>query len=366
MGGIGKTTLARAVHQSIHKDFDNSCYLDDVKSKTSLNEVLITVLQKFGIKDKRTSCIVERSGLQDHKKDLMEDLKLYVHEYKILVVIDDVGTKENLDGLLKDMDFLNGNKESKVIVTCRNWQILKKYVQESGRYEVECMSSGEDIELFCYHAFKGARTMAQRREKILHFLSKDSSQHLISKFESMCDDVVKACGGLPLSLEVMGCCLGGFLMDGNLSSMECFDCWRGALEKLESGEPLDGEANNDRLWMALRISYDFLDENEQNMFLDIACFFCDLVHYGEQTLLRILGGKCSKFIELRNLKERSLVKINEEYGSVTMHDQLRDMGRGVLRQQCQGVLNDMTRLWNFEDVSKLLRSNEVVLFHTIC
>ncbi|KAG0587188.1 hypothetical protein KC19_2G146700 [Ceratodon purpureus] len=357
MGGIGKTTLAKAVYQSICKDFDRSSYLDDVKSKASLDEVLVTLLQDFKITD-RTGSIVQLSALKDSKDVLLEDLKKYVQQHEVLVVVDDVGTKENLDRLLKDMGFLTGNKESRLIVTCRNWQVLKEYVPLVQRYDMEFMSSGMDIELFSYHAFQGARTVEEKRRTLHDFLSKDSSEHLMEKFEIVCGDVVKACCGLPLSLEVMGRFLGGYLKD-DLSSEQCLDCWKGALEKLKNAEPLEGGDDNDKLWKVLQISYDALRENEQNMFLDIACFFSDTVQYSEQTLLRIWGGKQSKLIELRNLKERCLVKINREDGVVTMHDQLRDMGRGVVRGQGRLKVKKMSRLWDCEDVGKLLQSNEI-------
>ncbi|KAG0582855.1 hypothetical protein KC19_3G091400 [Ceratodon purpureus] len=360
MGGIGKTTLAKAVYQSICKDFDRSSYLDDVKSKASLDEVLITLLQDFGIPDRKTGSIVQHSALKDSRDVLLEDLKKYVHQHKVLVVVDDVGTKENFDRLLKDMGFLAGNKESRLIVTCRNWQVLKEYVPPIRRYDVEFMSSSEDIELFSYHAFQGARTLEQKRRTLHEFLRKDSSEHLMDEFEMVCDDVMRACSGLPLSLEVMGRFLGGYLKElPELSSNDCLDCWKGALEKLKNAEPLEGGDDNDKLWKVLQISYDALCVNEQNMFLDIACFFCESVQYSEQTLQWIWGGKQSKLIELRNLKERCLVKINEEAGVVTMHDQLRDMGRGVVRGQGRLMVNKMSRLWDGKDVQELLQSNEI-------
>ncbi|KAG0569471.1 hypothetical protein KC19_6G093000 [Ceratodon purpureus] len=352
MGGIGKTTLAKAVYQSICKDFDRSSYLDDVKSKASLDEVLVTLLQDFGITDCKTD------DLKDSRVFLLKVLKKYVRQHKVLVVVDDVGTKENLDRLLKDMGFLTGNKESRLIVTCRNWQVLKEYVPLNHRYDMEFMSSDEDTELFSYHAFQGARSLEEKRRTLHDFLWKDSSEHLMDEFEIVCGDVVRACGGLPLSLEVMGRFLGGYLKD-DLSSEECLDCWKTALEKLKNAEPLEWGADNDKLWKVLQISYDALRENEQNMFLDIACFFSESVQYSEQTLVWIWGGKCSKLIELRNLKERCLVKINREDGIVTMHDQLRDMGRCVVRWQGRLKVKKMSRLWDFKDVGELLQSKEI-------
>jgi hypothetical protein len=43
-----------------------------------------------------------------------------------------------------------------------------------------------------------------------------------------------------------------------------------------------------------------------------------------------------------------------------MHDQLRDMGQSVVKDQSQGDFKSMTRIWECKDVSKLLSCKEVV------
>jgi hypothetical protein len=42
---------------------------------------------------------------------------------------------------------------------------------------------------------------------------------------------------------------------------------------LKSGQSLTGGNDNEKLWRVLKISYDHLDQQLQDMFLDIACFF---------------------------------------------------------------------------------------------
>jgi len=67
----------------------------------------------------------------------------------------------------------------------------------------------------------------------------------------------------------------------------------------------------------LKISYDSLDQPEKDMFLDIVCYFGGLK---EIIALRIWDSKSST-LELQNLKDRSLVKVNKG-GNFIMHDQL--------------------------------------------
>jgi hypothetical protein len=80
-------------------------------------------------------------------------------------------------------------------------------------------------------------------------------------------DIIKACGGLPLNLEVLGCYLCG---------IHDLEIWKGALHELKGGKNITGSSDNERIWKTLRISYDHLIKTHQDMFLDIACFFVGL------------------------------------------------------------------------------------------
>lgn len=357
MGGSGKTTLAKVVYKSICHDFESSSYLDDVKSKGTLDEVLVTLLRQFGIKNGKTGGEAQLSDFQDSKEMYLKDLKAFVKEHKVLVVVDDVGSEENFNHLLACMDFINGREDSRMIVTCREWQLLSKHAPLAGKYEMKLLNgSGLDIELFSHHVYKGAKSERQRREFLQEYLSRDASGTLIGDFESVFIDIVDACAGLPLSLEVMGSCIGSYLRDCGVSSGESLELWRGALQQFRNAEALDGAAaGNERLWKSLRISYDDLGPSLQEKFLDVACFFCGSLRYDYRSLLRIWGGKASDFMDLKNLQDRCLFKVNIEDGIVTMHDQLRDMGRSIVK----GDGECMTRVWTDQDVRRVLQSKEV-------
>ncbi|KAG0601339.1 hypothetical protein M758_11G102700 [Ceratodon purpureus] len=358
MGGSGKTTLAKVVYQSICDDFEKSSYLDDVKSKGTLDEVLVTLLRQFGIKNRKTGVEAQVSDFQDLKEIYLKDLKAFVKEHKVLVVVDDVGSEENFNHLLACTDFINGRQDSRMIVTCREWQLLRTHAPLVGKYEMKLLNrSGLDIELFSHHVYKGAKTKLQRREFLQEYLSRDASGTLIGDFESVFNSIVDACAGLPLSLEVMGSCIRSYLWDCDVSSRECLELWRGALQKLEAAEALNGaEAEDERLWKSLRISYDDLGPSLREKFLDVACFFCGSLRYDYNSLLRIWGGRPSDRVDLRNLQDRCLFKVNKEDGVVTMHDQLRDMGRSIVKDQRRPEY--MTRVWTDQDVRRVLQGKE--------
>jgi hypothetical protein len=94
------------------------------------------------------------------------------------------------------------------------------------------------------------------------------------------------------------------------------------------------------LWNKLKISYDDLEEEEKHMFLDIACFFD-----GYETNTTFLG--------LRNLKDRSLVKITKD-GYLNMHEQLKDMGQKIAMEQRSRIF-----IWNPKKPNFFLANQKV-------
>ncbi|KAH8949678.1 hypothetical protein BDL97_10G044300 [Sphagnum fallax] len=272
MGGIGKTTLSRKMFDLFHKEYDKSSFLEDVKSK-HIKDVQKRLLQDLC--DKK---------LQGH-----EDVHKYLHEIKrcmitkkVLVVVDDVDMINNLEALqlLIHNHATNVDCKSKVLVNCRNWQDLKNHVKESAKVDMEVLNEEQARELFMFHAFKVAN-------------------HVTNDFKNISMEIIKACGGLPLSLEILG---------RYLCNIDDLEIWKDALRVLKAGRNITGGYDNELLWKTLKISYEHLDEEHQDMFLDIACFFTG---FKKNTFCRVYGntdGSSSPMFKLQNLKDRSLIK----------------------------------------------------------
>ncbi|CAM6004086.1 unnamed protein product [Sphagnum balticum] len=289
MGGIGKTTLCKKFYHLFHNQYDKSSFLEDVKSKDNINDVIKQLLHDLcGIcKDKN----VNQNDLDRIKQCMISE--------KVLVVVDDVGKAENLTSLQLLINTKNATPKSKVLVNCRNWQILKSHVCEDGKMVMKSLEEKQATELFMFHAFGNAN----------HVPTKD--------FKDICMKIIKACGGLPLSLKV----LGSFLC--NTKELEI---WEGALRKLKSGQNLTGGNDNEELWNVLKISYDHLDKQHQNKFLDMACF---LGGSKISTICRVWSGDyLNHKIELQNLQHRSLIQWAKD-GILYIHEQLRDMGQYI-------------------------------------
>jgi hypothetical protein len=247
---------------------------------------------------------------------------------KVLVVVDDVGKAENLTSLqlLIDKATKNATFKTKVLVNCRNWQILKSHISENGKVVMKSLEKEQAKELFMFHAFGNAN----------HIPTKD--------FEDICMKIIKACGGLPLSLKT----LGSFL-----SNTKELEIWEGALSKLKSGQSLTGGNDNEDLWSNLKISYDVLDKQHQNMFLDIACFLGGLKI---NTICRVWSGDyLNPKIELQNLQHTSLVQLAKD-GILYIHDQLRDIGQYIAME-----LPIMNRfIWKSNKSNLFLQMDEVI------
>jgi hypothetical protein len=309
MGGIGKTTLSKKIYNLIYKEYDKCNYLEEVKSK-HLRDVQKQLLYDLCDKDK------------DVNDDDLNNIKRFTTLKKVLVVIDDVGTTENLIAL-HDL-LVNGEREknkSKIIVTCRNWQILENHVNEVGKVDIKLLEESQAKKLFTFHAYGVEEKMKPN-------------------FNVITDEIVKACAGLPLSIEVMG---------RFLKTKHCLQIWKEALWKLGSAEALGGGRENEVLWNKLRISYDDLEEEERHMFLDIACFFDG---YETNTTFRI-GTYRSPTLGLRNLKDRSLIKITKD-GYLNMHEQLKDMGQKIAMEQRSRIF-----IWNPKKTNFFLANKKV-------
>ncbi|XP_029125271.1 TMV resistance protein N [Cajanus cajan] len=306
MGGIGKTTIAKAIYNKIGRNFEGRSFLANIREvwrqdtgKVNLQEQLLFDINK----ETKTRIRNVESG-----KNILKE-RLYYK--KVLLVLDDVNELDQLNALCgSDKWFGPG---SRIIITTRDQDVLR------GRadilYTMKGMDEGESIELFSWHAFK----QASPREN----------------FTQLSRNVITYSGGLPLALEVLGC----YLFDMKVVE------WEIVLKKLK-------RIPNHQVQKKLQISYDGLnDDTERNIFLDIACFF---VGMDRNEVIQILND-CGLFAEngIRVLVERSLITIDNK-NKLQMHDLLRDMGREIIRANSPKVLEKRSRLWFHEDALDVL------------
>ena len=310
MPGIGKTTVAKVVFKQLCYRFEGSCFLSNI-NETSKQLNGLVPLQKQLLHDilKQDAANI---NCDDRGKVLIKER---LRRKRVLVVADDVARQDQLNALMGERSWFGPG--SRVIITTRDSSVLLKADQT---YQIEELKQDESLQLFSWHALRDTKPAEDYIE-----LSKD---------------VVDYCGGLPLALEVMGACLSGKNRDG----------WKSVIDKLR-------RIPNHDIQGKLRISFDGLDDDElQNAFLDIACFF---IGRKKEYVEKVLEARCGydPEVDLETLRERSLIKVFQ--GMVTMHDLLRDMGREVVRESSPKEPGKRTRIWNQEDAWNVLQQKKV-------
>ena len=119
--------------------------------------------------------------------------------------------------------------------------------------------------------------------------------------------------------------------------------WRDVLKRLEtipSQETLE----------VLEISYNNLEDDHKEMFLDVACF---LKGFPEDDAIRALDS-CGFHATygLRILEQKSLITFSND-GRLGMHDRIEELGKSIVRRSHPHEPNKHSRLWiekEFEDL----------------
>ncbi|KEH19188.1 putative TIR domain, winged helix-turn-helix DNA-binding domain-containing protein [Medicago truncatula] len=307
MGGIGKTTIARAVYDSISDQFEGLCFLNNVRDDSD----------KFGPMHLQETMLYETCGLKIKLGGVNEGIRIIkqrLSKKKVLLVLDDVNKLMQLEVIAGAYDWFGPG--SRIIITTREHHLLVMHGVDI-IYEVDELSEGESLDLLCRSAFKTNKvdpSYADILKRVFTFTS-----------------------GLPLALRAVG----SYLFGRNINE------WESALDLYER------IPHND-IQTILRISFDSLEEEEKDIFLDIACFFNgDKLEYVEDILLARYG--VSVRYSIRVLIEKSLIYIDK--GLVTLHNLVEDMGKEIVRQESPKEPGERSRLWFVNDVVQVLEDN---------
>jgi hypothetical protein len=107
----------------------------------------------------------------------------------------------------------------------------------------------------------------------------------------------------------------------------------------------------------LKVSYDALDEEQQSVFLDIACCFKGSELIEVEEMLHAHYAHCIKS-HVGVLVDKSLIKIDVN-GHVSLHDLIEDMGKEIVRQESPKEPGKRSRLWFHDDIVHVLKENTV-------
>lgn len=317
MGGIGKTTLSKALYNKLLNYFEYRCFIPNVRETATEDGGLVSLQNKF------LSALSPVNMSSVHELEAgVTMIKRMLHEKRVLAVLDDVDNVSQLNALAGNREWFS--EGSRIIITTRNKDVLVEHLVNEV-YEVRELYSTEALQLFSYHAL--------RREK-------PTNDYL-----NLAKNIVSLTGGLPLALEVFG---------SYLFHKRTVKEWEDALKKLQQIRP-----NN--LQDVLRISFDALDEEEKCIFLDIACLFVKIEMKREEAIDIFKGCGFRGETAITVLTEKSLIKLREELGGhiLWMHDQLREMGKQIVLLENLTDPGTHSRLWNYDEIMTVLKHNKV-------
>ncbi|CAM9157218.1 unnamed protein product [Chrysoparadoxa australica] len=241
VGGMGKSTLARAIYNELLPGFGYSRAASvEVGQEGDTSVSLTTVLKGLGAENEHGS-VAEKKG----------QLETKLKQGPVLLLLDNLWTKEHLLALLPCYPAPG----SRVLVTTRDSSVVTETAHRK-QFVMSVLGEGSALALFRHHTKIDTGATSEAALQVM------SGQYYISPAihaSCMCDlerDIVAACGGMPLALEVVG---------GQLNHVTSQDEWEEALDALSKG--CVGDA---RLSAVLGLA---LDGENEAMFLDAATVF---------------------------------------------------------------------------------------------
>ncbi|XP_059067935.1 disease resistance protein Roq1 isoform X2 [Cryptomeria japonica] len=310
MGGAGKTTLAKQLYNKKSLTIKKSSFLFDVREAARKKRLHET--QKLLLKD------LDLKGTDfdfDNVDKGKGTLKSRLRSASVLIVLDDVDHIDQLDALVPAKGSLG--KGSLIIVTTRELSVLEQW-DISAIYKIRTLNPAHAQQLFCWHAF--------------------GQPSPLSGLKEFAEKFIDACRGLPLSLVVLG---------SQLHGKSSKNYWQSQLNKLSRLVPDDIKSR-------LKISYDALDKEEKEMFLDVACFF---IGWRSSTAIVVWDGSHWDGLHgLQRLVNKCLVELDdkEPYFFIRMHEHLRDLGREIANQQSP------YRLWSGQQIIEIQPQQEAI------
>ncbi|CAO2189800.1 unnamed protein product [Urochloa humidicola] len=168
-GGLGKTTLAKQVYDTIKGQFSCSAFVS-VSRTPDVRKILIHIAH--GVK--LTGII---NTQDDDDQQLIDKLREHLHDKRYIVVIDDVWEEKAWEFI--KLALPNNDLGSRIISTTRSVMVAE--CCSSQVYELKPLSFGDSKRLFLKRVF-------------------GSENSCYPHLEDVADRILRKCGGLPLAI----------------------------------------------------------------------------------------------------------------------------------------------------------------------
>ncbi|KAK7349754.1 hypothetical protein VNO77_07390 [Canavalia gladiata] len=312
MGGIGKTTIAEEIFDKQYSKYDGYYFMANAKEESGRQGII-------SLKEKLFSSILAENVKMNTANGLSTYIRRRMGRMKVLIVLDDVTDLNLLEKLFGNPNWFGPG--SRIIITTRDKQVLITNKADE-IYQVRALNSSEAHEIFNFYAFNQS-----------HF---DMEYYKLSK------RVVNYSKGIPLVLKVLGHLLRG----------KDKEIWESQLDKLKHMPNID-------VYNVMRLSYDDLDRKEQQILLDLACFFVglDLKVDHIKTLLKDSERDNSVLVGLERLKDKALITISKD-NVVSMHDIIQETAWEIVRQESIEDPGSRSRLRDSDDIYEVLQNDK--------
>ncbi|KAH9299066.1 hypothetical protein KI387_030748, partial [Taxus chinensis] len=303
-GGIGKTTLATAVLNSLNLsnykhcrvDMEQNCFEGDLK-----------LLQQKTLRDLFSKNVALTSWVEG-RQELSKAFKEATQ--RVFLFVDNALKDTDLEKLLPVKELTSLPAESKILLTTRNLDETRSILQagiQCYSHQVGSLPQIEADKILCEYALG-------RREEAFH-----PSIDI--------EGLLQICGGIPLMLRMAGCKLREYAD----SVAACKDAVEYIIEKLQEG----GDAElSERM---VDFVYNRLQQSSKDAFQDIVFFF---YNWERDRVAHIFGE-----MQLLELERAALVNITEG-GQLNVHDIVNARG---------GMLSDGHRISDEESLSDVLQ-----------
>ncbi|KAI4332285.1 hypothetical protein L6164_017207 [Bauhinia variegata] len=322
LGGSGKTTLV----MEVGKKAKESNLFDRI--------VAVTVSQTPNVRNiqGQMADMLNFKLEEETEKGRAQRLHMRLKEEKrILIIVDDVWGEFNLKDIGIASDICDSGS-CKIILTSRRQQVCT-LMDCQKKIRLDLLNEAEAWALFKKHAH----------------LDNQSSLSLLS---SVGQDVARECKGLPIAIQAVGRSLKG----------QSIHEWKIALENLRSSKPVDVEDGQGDAFSCLKLSYDYLKEENKLLFL-ICCIFPEDYAISNEDLIRcVVGlGVYGEYQSFDLARSQVMVGIDKLVDScflmhskgwwgdkvLKMHDLVRDLGLWIASKEGRTITVNLSNDLNF-------------------
>ncbi|CAM0877582.1 unnamed protein product [Alopecurus aequalis] len=308
-GGLGKTTLAKAVYDELHKGFDCAAFVP-VSRNPDVKKVFKKLL--YELDNEKYNSLNNLSDLDESQ--LIHQLRQSLGTKRYFVVIDDIWDTDAWK-IIK-LAFMDTNCESRIITTTRNVDVANTCCSSGDLiHKMEPLSKGDSQRLFHTRIF-------------------GNEARCPSYLEQLSSDILKKCAGVPLAIITLASHLA------SNQQIKPIDQWNILLESIGHGLANVGSIKN--MKQILMFSYYDLPPLLKTCFLYLSIFpedyeicrdrlirrwIAEGFFQGQKHELGLIGlGECC-FNELINRSMIQPMKIDKDgrAQACIVHDMMMDV-----------------------------------------